>query len=185
MRNLIKSVLVLTIISSVSIHHGCSQSSDWQLFESKENGFSILFPREPEVNPQIVNTEVGELTLDVYMVEVNDQSKDDNLVYSVICTEYPASIFQNPTEETFKLFFRNSVDGAVNNVHGKLLSELIIQFDGHPGREIKIDFREGLAIITMRMYLIDNKMYMIQTITETHKDFNTSIGRFMDSFKLI
>jgi len=165
MRNLIKSVLVLTIISSVSIHHGCSQSSDWQLFESKENGFSILFPREPEVNPQIVNTEVGELTLDVYMVEVNDQSKDDNLVYSVICTEYPASIFQNPTEETFKLFFRNSVDGAVNNVHGKLLSELIIQFDGHPGREIKIDFREGLAIITMRMYLIDNKMYIYMNVT--------------------
>jgi len=185
MINLIRSTLVLTIVSSVSIHHGCSQTSDWQVFESKENGFIILFPHEPEVHPQIVNTEAGELTLDVYLHEVNDQYIDDNLVYSVICTEYPASIFQNATEETFKVFFRNSVDGAVNNVHGALLSELIIQYDGYPGREIKIDFREGLAVITMRMYLVGNRMYIIQTITETNKDFNTSIGRFMDSFKLI
>jgi hypothetical protein len=185
MINLIRSVLALLIVTFISIGQGYSQSSDWHAIESSDNGFRIHFPQEPEVNPRIVNTGIGELTLDVYMYEVNDQSKDDNLVYSVICTEYPASIFQNATEETLKVFFRNSVDGAVNNVHGALLSELIIQYDGHLGREIKIDFREGLAIITMRMYLIGNKMYMIQTITETNKDFNTSISRFMDSFRLI
>jgi hypothetical protein len=69
-------------------------------------------------------------------------------------------------------------------VHGKLLSEKIIQINGFPGREARIDFRDGLAVITMRAYLVKNKMYILQTITETKKDFNKSIGKFMDSFKL-
>ena len=50
---------------------------------------------------------------------------------------------------------------------------------------VKIDFNGGRAFIQMRLYLVENKMYLLQTITEAEKDNNKSVGRFMDSFALI
>jgi hypothetical protein len=86
--------------------------------------------------------------------------------------------------EKLDAFFRNAIDGSVKNYHGKLLIEKIIEFEKYPGREIKVDFKEGLAIVKMRCYLIKNRMYILTTITETKKDFNQSINKFMDSFTL-
>ena len=184
MRNLSRSVLSVLAVISISASQGFSQDSDWVLFESPDNDFTILFPQLPKADPQLINSDIGELKLNVYMYQAADLKNEDNFVYGVMSTEYPESLFVDATDEVLKDFFRSSVDGAVANVRGKLLSETIIQLDGNPGREIKVDFRDGMAVIKMRLYLVANKMYMVQTITETRKDFNLSINRFMDSFTL-
>ena len=43
---------------------------------------------------------------------------------------------------------------------------------------------EGQAIIKMRFYLVKNKLFMEEIITETSKFPNKTIARFMDSFEL-
>jgi hypothetical protein len=47
-----------------------------------------------------------------------------------------------------------------------------------------VDFQEGLAIINMRFYLVNNRMYVLQAISETGKEKNRSVARFMNSFTL-
>jgi hypothetical protein len=42
-----------------------------------------------------------------------------------------------------------------------------------------------LYIMKMRFYLVRNKMYIIQTITDIKKTDNKSAERFMGSFRLI
>jgi len=49
---------------------------------------------------------------------------------------------------------------------------------------VRIDFKDGLAVIRMRYYLVKNRLFMLQIFTETKKEQNKSIDRFMDSFKL-
>lgn len=157
-------------------------SDNWVLFETKS--CQIYFPKKPTDHPKILNTAFGELKFNVYMYEVADNENDDNFVYALSEVEYPDSVINSDKKDLIDKFFRGSIDGVVNNVHGKLLSEFIIQFDGYPGREIDIDCKNGLAIIKMRFYLVKNKMYMMQTLTDTKKDFNKSIMKFMDSFRL-
>ena len=156
---------------------------DWFLFEAKN--CKIYFPQKPTEQSQTIVTAIGELKLNIYMYQVPDNKEDDNLVYGLIESDYPDSLINSNKKDILDNFFRNSIDGAVNNVHGKLLSESKIQLDSFPGREVRIDFRDGLAVLKMRIYLVRNKMYMEQTITDTKKDFNKSIDRFMDSFKLV
>lgn len=98
---------------------------------------------------------------------------------------HPDSLINSDKKEILADVFKNAVNGAVETAHGKLLNEMIIEFKGYPGREIRIDFQNGTAVITMRLYLIKNKMYMLETITVTDKDFNTSIKKFMNSFDLL
>jgi hypothetical protein len=156
----------------------------WYLFESKEFGFTILFPKKPTEQSQNVESAIGPLKLNLFLYEGANDPTDENYVYGVNYTEYPDSLFVNIDSTTMSNFFRGSIDGMVGNVKGELLSEKTIELKGFPGREVKASLMNGTAIIKARLYLIRNKMYMIETITDTKKDSNQSIDKFFNSFQL-
>ena len=74
--------------------------------------------------------------------------------------------------------------GAGKSVQGQLLSESVTNLGNYPGREVKISYRNGAAIINLRIYLVKNIMYMVQVICNKSKDGNASTKRFMNAFKL-
>ena len=173
---------VITILVLMIVTMGFVNSDEWFQFESDE--FKIEFPVKPNFETKKINSAFGESTMNIFSYDASKAMKDENLIYMVILTEYPDSLINSDKKEILTEYFRNSVDGAVQRVKGKLISEKNIEIDGFPGREIKIDYGNGMAIINMRSYLVKNKLFVIQTITETKKDSNKSIDRFMDSFKL-
>ena len=184
MRN-IRILIALMIVVSFTQSFTTDGNQDWSLLETKN--FKIYFPQKPELRSQILNTQVGELNIDMYMYQVPDTADDSNFAYSLAVTEYPDSLINSnrSEKELIDNFFNNSIGGYTNNVHGKLKSELIIKYDSFPGREIKVEIKEGLAVIRTRMYLVQNKVYMLQVITDIKKDFNRSINRFLNSFVLL
>lgn len=158
---------------------------DWYLCQTKY--CKVLFPKKPAASAQTINSPIGalKLNLNIYEVPANEQEKEDNFVYLLNETEYPDSVINSNKKDKLDKFFRQAIDGAVNNVHGKLLSEKMIAINQFPGREIRVDFQNGKDVIKMRMYLVRNRMFMVETVTDTKKDFNKSINKFMDSFTLI
>jgi hypothetical protein len=148
----------------------------------KSHGFITEFPRQPEVDSQILPSAAGNLTLHTFMYEPS--TADDNLVYGVILTKYPDSLINSGKEPLIKGIFRGAIDGAVKNTEGKLLSEKEIELEGHPGREVRIDYKSGVAIIKMRMYLVKSTMYVQQVIMELKKENNKTEQRFLNAFKL-
>lgn len=177
-RLLLTSLVLLSLMSFM-------KPDGWYVLRSEQYGYKVDFPQKPVENPQVINTEIGELKMNMFIYDASSAGKDDNLLYLVNYTEYPEAFMEVEDPESVKVFFRNAVDGAVGNVNGRLISEKIIKLGRHPGREIKVDFKEGMAVIRMRFYLVGYKLYMLQTITETKKDFNKSINRFMNSFELL
>jgi hypothetical protein len=160
-------------------------AQSWYTLTLKNYGCKIDFPAEPTQKKQKVSSAVGKLKLDMYIYQPSEQSKDANIVYLFNYTEYPSAQVSSDDTEALDTFFDNAVGGAVSTANGKLLSEKEISIGTYPGREVKIDYPEGAAIITVRMYLVENKMYMLETITDKKKDSNASITKFMDSFALI
>jgi len=175
---LLLSVLIMVILTMSFIN-----PADWYLCETSD--YKILFPKKPVESIQTISSAIGELNLNLNIYEVPETETEDNLAYIVNKTEYPDSIVNSDKKDILVGFFRNSIDGAVKNVQGKLLSETKIELSGYPGREIRIDFQNGLAVIKMRLYLVKNKMFLLETISETKKGFNKSIDKFMNSFELI
>ncbi|HVW61578.1 MAG TPA: hypothetical protein VHC48_16110 [Puia sp.] len=170
-------LIVLAILTMSFIHQ-----NGWYLFDS--NKYKMFFPKRPDDQVQTVQTAIGELKMNVHMYEAPENETDDNFTYGIIETDYPDTVINSGKKDILDKFFRNSIDGAVKNVNGKLLTESNIQLNGFPGREFRVDYKDGLAVITMRAYLVKNTMYMLQTITETKKDHNAAIGKFMNSFTL-
>lgn len=161
----------------------CSARLDWYEFKSSE--FSITFPDKPDSSQKEIPTEYGDLLLNMFMYDDSKFIHAENFAYVLAYSDYPDSLTNYQDADFLKNFFRKSIDGAVTNVHGKKLSEEKIKLGKYQGREVRVNFKEGAAIITVRIYLIKNRMYMLQVITDTKNDFNKSIDKFFNSFKLI
>lgn len=177
--HLLKSFTALVFILVFTL--GFTVLSDWYLFET--DNFSIEFPQKPVEKTQSLPTTIGDLKIVMWSAE-SKKGEDDNLVYSLMLSDYPDSLINSDKVELLDRFFRGSVDGAVNNIKGKLLSEKNIELSGFPGREARIEYANGKSIIKMKLYLVHNRMYILQTITEPGKEDNPNSFRFHDSFKI-
>lgn len=177
-----KIIGLLSVISMYMLTVAFVATDKWQIFET--NDYSILFPQKVKTERKEIDSEVGKLQLDITMYDASGDEKEDNLIYGLFTTTYPDSIMNSDKKEILPKFFRGAIDGAVKNVQGKLLSEEEISLNDFPGREIRVDYRDGFAVIKMRCYLVHNVLYMIQTITLTEKEKNTSASYFLNSFKL-
>lgn len=177
-----KTSALLLFILCLIVTSSFAQAEKWSLF--KEEGFEILFPAKPKFNSQTTNSAIGPLVINMYMSETPDQAQDENLVYSVMTTVYPDSLVSSDKKEQLPAFFRGAIDGGVENVKGKLLSEEEIETQGYPGRKIKISFSENNYIISMYAYLVKNKMFMLQVVAAAKKENHKSARQFFESFKL-
>lgn len=153
-------------------------------YTHETNDYKIEFPSEPKKITQTIPSVLGELLLIIASYEPNQLAKDTNYVYQIIESKYPDSTIHSDKTEMLANFFRESIDGAVKNVNGKLLKETSGKVDKYPSRIIEIDYGNGLAIIKMQMILKESKMIIIQTITETKMYPNLSSTNFFESFKL-
>lgn len=172
--------LFVIIIAALSFK---SAEKEWHPFEPVNGNFVVLMPGVPEMKEKIVNSAVGEIKLIMYMYQP-PSGTDDNVAYAVSYMDYPADKITSDSTTLIKDFFDNARDGSIKAIQGKLLTEEIIKYKNFPGREQRVDFRNGMAIIKYRHYLVNNRVYTLQVITPTDNNFNKSINKFLDSFNL-
>jgi len=151
-------------------------------FETKD--YKIIFPNQFSKSTKVIASSLGELLMTIVSYEPSSSVNDSNYVYMIMESSYPDSTVHSNKTEMLNDFFNASINGAVKNVNGKLM-EVTNAFTGkYPSRLITIDYQNGLAIINMKMILVNNNMIMIQTITSPKKFPNSKSLNFLNSFVL-
>lgn len=173
-RNTIVFAVVLILLSAFT--------QDWVLFDSPEG--TVMFPQKPSVDTQTVATAIGDLKMMTCMYEVQDTTKDDNMVYGYITSTYPPDMINSSDTTQMEKYFKGATSGSVRNVQGKLLSEEKVTISGFPGRLIRVGVMNDQYIITLANYLVRNKAIMMQVISPARKEGNPAARRFMGSLKL-
>jgi|GEM_PF-90957 len=177
-----KKVLI-TLLLLIPLY-GFSQN-EWYQLQIPEQGYSIEFPSQPKASNKTIPSEIGQLLIKMQILDYSKETNKSTLLYLSNHTLYPKEYESFKDTANLPTFYKEAIHGAVTNVNGKLISEKDVFYEKYPGKEIKIDYGNGYAIITARMFLIGYDMYMIQTITETAKDNNAEMQKYFDSFKLI
>jgi len=173
-----KKLLLLLTLFSVTFNTLTAQN--WEKYKAEDLDLVAYFPDEPTRSVQKVNTAVGEL--DMHMIMYTSET-NDNMVYSVIRSDYPKAQFVNSDQNHKTKVLDGAVDGAVKNVQGEIVFHNKVTFNGYPGRNVKIAI-DG-AYLYINAYLIENSMYITQVICVNTKDKNSSINRFLNSFEVI
>lgn len=174
--------IVLIVIGWLSFSF-VKKDKNWYTLTTEN--FEISFPNKPDLDTNLLNSDIGILKMHAYQYDASHLKRSKNKIYSLVHVAYPSDVINHKLEENVDNVFRNAIDQAVLNVQGELLSEKKTVLDEFPGRIVEIDFQEGYAVILMHCYLVNNIMYMLQTISETNNYPNESSSRFIASFKLI
>jgi len=181
MRSSGKPILFLSFIV-IFITAAFAPFAEWIRVESPEA--SMLFPEKPNVDSQTVASAIGELKIRTYMYEVADTTKDENLLYGYFVTAYPDSLINSDKKDGLDRYFKGSLDGTVNSLHGKVLSETPAEKGGFPGRIARVSINDGLVVVVFANYLVHNKAIILQVMAMANKDGNKSQERFLQSLVL-
>lgn len=180
-----KNKLLILFLIALPLCSFTPGSASWQEIRPTRGNYSVLMPGVPtEQNKPVNSAAYGTLTLALSMLQP-EKGTDPNVLYASSFTDYPAGTIHSDSTEILTEFFNSSRDGGLAAIQGKLLTESVIELNGYPGREQRVDFKNGLAIIKYRHYLVKNRLYTLQVITLKTNNFNTSINKFLDSFRLI
>lgn len=157
----------------------------WQAFVAADKSYSVEFPLTPNTSKETVDSPMGKLQIEMTVadLEANPIPNDKNMVYVVASTIYPDAIITVIGEKNYSLLYEGAINSALSNMDSEAISRKEIIKQGIKGVEVKADYAEGAAIITMQIFLKGNTMYMLQTICEPAHDGNETAARFYESFK--
>lgn len=181
-----KTSTLKSLLAGLGLLILCSFMGPWVEYKTPDGKSSIKFPSTPVESSQEIPSAIGNLVMKMVMHEAVEGGEDPNLNYGFIYTDYPDTLINSDFgKENIDAFFESSINGAVTNVEGKLISTETNEIQGFPGRRIKIDYGNGQAIIDMQMYLVKNRTYFIQVIHTTDNKDNIAAEQFVGSFKLL
>lgn len=178
-----KQTLIIAFV--LSIASVTAQDKNWDTTKDNDRNYRIDFPSSPTASSQEVPTDVGPINMDMYMLDLSADASSKNLIYMTAYSEYPEMGGDYSDESLQQSMLDGSVDGAVSNVNGTLISVEKIKFNGFNGRMAKVSLYDNAYIIYLKNVLVENKLYFIQVITTKEHDNNAEIKRFFDSFELL
>lgn len=143
-------------------------------FKSPDNSFIVMLPKDVKEEKQSINTQLGPIELVSYYAKAKHQE------FTIAYSDYPDSFI---TARDPNVLLDGSRDGAVKNIQGTLLSETIIDMNGHPGRELRIEGPQKI-IMKSRIYLVGKRLYQIMTISKPDHSFDKKIEEVLSSFKI-
>jgi hypothetical protein len=156
----------------------------WQEHTNPEGRFRIMLPGSFTEKVDSVKTEIGTLAYHTLFLQTNDEAAD-NLFYMVSYCDYPASMVFADSVGLTEEFFQSTIETAAETVKGTVAYTSDIQLDKYPGKQWRIDYLEGKAVIKNRAYLVGSRYYSLQTIAFKEKSLNADGIRFFDSFRLL
>ncbi|MBN2638384.1 MAG: hypothetical protein JXR65_04790 [Bacteroidales bacterium] len=144
--------------------------------------FEIKFPEKPEDKTKIVDSEYGQLTLD--MRTLVPPKTDENLFYIAAETRYPKDVIEKGNTYQLNTFYKNSISNSLNAVNGSLISIEDIYYDKHLGKEFRCYYSNGKYLMVYRLFYINSRLYNFGIITYPDRDHNKDMKRFFKSFKI-
>ncbi|MEL6674836.1 MAG: hypothetical protein AAFR61_21690 [Bacteroidota bacterium] len=155
------------------------------VLEADSFNYRITFPQEPVANNSIMRSPKGKIYINSYFYKTGEDSAEDNLLFLVNYTKYPAEATDWHSEEERKNLFRGAVDGFVASVRGELVREEEVEFSGYPGRKVQVKTADEILLFNVRIYMVDDKLYLLQVASKIEAYPNEEADAFLDSFSFL
>jgi len=146
-------------------------AQEWHTYAYPADGFSIAAPAEPVASRQAVSGEEGTVQMHNYLLDLGTAA-----LYA--STSDNAMVPGANADEALK----GAEQGAVQNFHGRLVSDRRIVLSSYPGIEMEAD--SDSAHFTARIYIVRSRLYLTLVVSAPGRPY-ADAERFLDSFRLL
>lgn len=154
---------------------------NWLFMDSDEFIFNV--PDTPKYQVQPLVTELGTIDFNICYVE-SKLNADPNQLYTLGYSDYPINTIHSDSTASVDAFLQSSLDGALLNLNGKLLSKKEITMNGYKGLDFEISISDESIVDHFQTYLVKNRLYVLQVITLKDEKDNQWMEKFFNSFHL-
>ncbi len=177
MKKIIQLCGILAVVLLCSFAPGA-----WVAYESKAGGYKVSMPGKAQENSQAVETAVGTLTMNMAMLQSDD---NDVKMFMSVYSDYPDSILNgNLSKDDLEEFFNSTIAGAARNVGGTTVKKEVISYKNYPGRHAVINIEDKGATFEMNVFLVRNRIYILQVGYMTGAKNLAAVKQFYSSFQL-
>ena len=174
MKYLLPALTILTMLS-------CS-SKNPEKYLSKEGEFEITFSEKPIETPSLEKTNIGLLEWHIVKLEMEN---DPNTSYSVSYCTVDRNIIHSDSIRLLEEFFSlTQQDYFIRYGAAGFNQMIIIDINGYPGREYVWTNPQRTLAFKRQMYLVNNRLYRVETSCKTENMHNQKATLFGKSFKL-
>jgi hypothetical protein len=152
--------------------------STWEEFYSEDSNFAVSFPGIPEEETESINTQVGTISRQTFVVE-NDGGQT---TYLVMCIHYPSDTVEMVDYDQIL----NSVrDDLMARYRGKVNQEELVQLDNYPGREFDFEgkWKNSLVFGNVMTLLIEQRLYLLMALGVGEEVDEEDVEKFFVSFE--
>jgi len=153
------------------------KKADWVTFTSKENGFSVDLPKQPEQVHQKLDVPKTDLSIeyDTYVSEIND-----SVVYVVSVWHYPAELDMSQPEVNLQDGFGGMLSALPNS---QVLNMKMTDVQSFKALEFLV--KNDDIYFQGRLILVYNTLYQVFSVYKGVDTTKTTYQQFSDSFTLI
>ena len=162
--------LVLFVVLPAS---GYAQDAAWKEYVHSENLMAFSMPGDPAYSTQSLKTKLGKIIIHSYILE----NKSGALM--VMVNVYPDAVLKTPAQKLLAA----GRDGAVGNIHGKVVSQKVISVDGNPGIEFVFVSKDWHGVY--RIYLVGTRLYQLGALAAIAAPDFPGTEQFLNSFRLV
>jgi hypothetical protein len=169
------ATLGITVDSSFLTSSG---QSAWEEFYSEDGNFAVSFPGIPAEETESVNTQVGTIHRQTFVVE-NDGGQT---TYLVMCINYPRDAVEMASYDQILDSVR---DDLMATYRGKVNKEELVQLENYPGREFDFEgkWKNSLVFGNVMTLLIEQRLYMLMALGVDEEVDKEDVEKFFVSFE--
>ena len=180
-RLMMECLVALSAVGVVGMLPGMSVEAyepvaPWQVaqssvYSSSLGRFEIAFPTSPDIS-----TEDDDIEGEPIEIHIFESSTSNIGQYMVAYSDLPTGFLSQGTDavlDNLRNSFEDIDPAALKSV------EVDVQLGEHPGRRYRFNYDEGT--IDMRLYLVNERAYMLLAVD----DNETDVDRFISSFALL
>lgn len=168
-RTLFSKIAPLFLLSPAVLQIAAAQ--EWHTYAYPSDGFSISAPAQPVISMQNVDGDGGAVKMHNYLLELGTAA-----LYA--STSDDVALPNSNLDDALK----GAEKGAVDNIHGHLVSDKRIALGSYPGVEMEAD--SDSAHFTARIYIVRTRLYLTLVVSAPGRPYPDA-ARFLDSFRLL
>ncbi|GIV31157.1 MAG: hypothetical protein KatS3mg029_0508 [Saprospiraceae bacterium] len=148
-----------------------------------DGGFRVMTPCEMQSHVQPQSTVLGALMYHTWWCQ--GEEDDPNTLYMVSWCEYPPGSLDGDSLDIRSELLQVTMEAATDNLRGTLMYAADAELEGHPGKQWRIDYNDGQAVMKSKAFFIGDRFLLIQVAASRERHLNPEADRFFDSLRLL
>jgi hypothetical protein len=149
--------------------------SDWIEYRSDKGGFSVLLPKQPQEQTDLIDTTGGTTQMTMALIE------SDDFAAGVSYNDIPQAALNGSDAAAL---LKGGREGTAKNLKGQLVSDKPISLGAYSGTEFAVT-APGDILYQARAYVVGKRLYQVIFIAPQDKVDQFDVQAFFDSFTLL